>query len=126
MQRICDVCGHDFEAKRRDAKTCSATCRSNKRNTSAPPDADETGGYSLVDAIRSELEAAGKLNTSLGQLALVLARRISGETTGVAALSKELSRVTAAAIGSSTPGASESDGDYIDELRKRRDAKKAV
>ncbi len=126
MQRICDVCGRDFEAKRRDAKTCSATCRSNKRNTSAPPDVDETGGYSLVDAIRSELEAAGKLNTSLGQLALVLARRISGETTGVAALSKELSRVTAAAIGSATPGASESDGDYIDELRKRRDAKKAV
>ena len=126
MQRICDVCGRDFEAKRRDAKTCSATCRSNKRNTSAPPADDESGGYSLVDAIRSELEEAGKLHTSLGQLALVLARRIGSETTGVAALSKELSRVTAAAIGAATPGSSDSDGDYIDELRKRRDAKKAV
>lgn len=126
MQQICDVCGRDFESKRKDAKTCSATCRSNKRNTSAPPDDGDAGGYSLVDAIRSELEEAGKLNTSLGQLALVLARRIGSETTGVAALSKELSRVTAAAIGSATPGTSAAEGDYIDELRKRRDAKKAV
>ena len=126
MQQICDVCGRDFESKRKDAKTCSATCRSNKRNTSAPSDDDDAGGYSLVDAIRSELEEAGKLNTSLGQLALVLARRIGSETTGVAALSKELSRVTAAAVGSAASGASANEGDYIDELRKRRDAKKAV
>ena len=126
MQQICDVCGRDFESKRKDAKTCSATCRSNKRNTSAPSDDDDAGGYSLVDAIRSELEEAGKLNTSLGQLALVLARRIGSETTGVAALSKELSRVTAAAVGSAASGTSANEGDYIDELRKRRDAKKAV
>lgn len=98
----------------------------NNSRKSVPPDGDDAGGYSLVDAIRSELEEAGKLNTSLGQLALVLARRIGSETTGVAALSKELSRVTAAAIGAATPGASTTDGDYIDELRQRRDAKKAV
>lgn len=127
MQRTCDVCGRDFEAKRRDAKMCSATCRSNKRNMSAPSDAGDDGGNSLVKATMAELEAAGKLDTMLGQQALSLARRMSSEATGVAALSKELSRVAAAALAN-VPGAGSSTtaADEVDELRKRRNAKRAA
>lgn len=124
MQRICDVCGVDFEAKRKDAKTCSATCRSNKRNQSAPPDPTEVVGNSLVKATVTELEAAGKVDTMLGQLAISLAGRMSGTTTGIAALSRELRSVIDAALGVKTPGASGVVVDDVDELRARRDAKR--
>ena len=125
MQRMCDVCGSEFEAKRKDAKTCSATCRSNKRNQVHAPDPDEVGQNSLVKAMKAELEAAGKVDTVLGQLAISLAGRMSGTTTGLAALSRELRSVTDAAIGvkSSTGPTAADDG--IDELRRRRDAKRA-
>lgn len=126
MLRNCDNCANEYEARSSRSRFCSDSCRVNNSRKSAPPDDDDEGGNSLVGAIRAELVAAGKLNTSLGQLALVLARRIGSETTGVAALSKELSRVTAAAVGSAASGADAAEGDYIDELRKRRDAKKAV
>jgi hypothetical protein len=81
----------------------------------------------LVKATRAELEAAGKLHTVLGQVALVLAAAMTTAqtTAGVAALSRELSRVTDAAIGTArttTPSPGQSDG--IDELRERRDAKR--
>ena len=124
MQRICDVCGRDFEAKRRDAKTCSATCRSNKRSMSPEPDPGADASNSLVKATTAELEAAGKLDTMLGQQALALARRMSGEVTGVAALSKELSRVMAAATAGTSAGVVPV-ADEVDELRKRRNAKRA-
>lgn len=123
VQRTCDVCGRDFEAKRKDAKTCSATCRSNKRNLSAPPDPDEVGSNSLVKATTAELAAAGKVDTMLGQLAISLAGRMSGTTTGLAALSKELRSVIDAALGVKTPGAAPVTDD-VDELRARRDAKR--
>ena len=125
MQRICDVCGRGFEAKRRDAKACSATCRSNKRNMVAPLDADEVAGNSLVKATTAELAAAGKVDTVLGQLAISLAGRMSGTTTGLAALSRELRSVIDAALSVKTSGAAPK-ADGIDELRARRDAKRAV
>lgn len=125
MQRICDVCGRDYEAKRKDSLTCSATCRSRKRNVAPPDDSAGPDENSLVKATRLELEAAGKADTMLGQLALALAARLKSEATGVSALSKELRAVTAAACGSSLSGAVPV-ADDIDELRARRDAKRAV
>jgi hypothetical protein len=116
------VCGREYEAKRKDSLTCSATCRSNKRNAKAAPPPVEN---SLVAATRRELEAAGKVDTMLGQLALSLAGRMNGVLTGHASLSKELRLVTAAAVGAvATTG----DGpvvDVVDEVRARRDAKRA-
>lgn len=124
MQRSCDVCGRDYEAKRKDSKTCSATCRSNKRNgAGSAPAAEVVERNSLVIATRRELEEAGKVDTMLGQLALSLAGRMSGTPTGIAALSKELREVTNAAIGTRTSAPVQDDG--IDELRRRRDAKRA-
>lgn len=125
MRRTCDVCGRDFEAKRRDARSCSATCRSNRRNMSTPPTAGQVAGNSLVKATTAELAAAGKVDTMLGQLAISLAGRMSGTTTGLAALSRELRSVIDAAVGVKSSGvAPKADG--IDELRARRDAKRAV
>lgn len=125
MRRTCDVCGGDFEAKRKDAKTCSATCRSNKRNMVPPADPGEVGGNSLVKATTAELAAAGKVDTMLGQLAISLAGRMSGTTTGLAALSRELRSVIDAALGTKTGGGKTQTSDGIDELRARRDAKRA-
>jgi hypothetical protein len=80
----------------------------------------------LVEIARKELEAAGKLDTILGQQALVLAAAMTSEMTGVGTLSKELSRVLAAALGDVPPGGSAlGDVDVVDEVRARRDAKRA-
>lgn len=121
MQRSCSVCGRDFEAKRKDAITCSATCRSNRRNgksATAPTDTP------LVRATRAELEAVGKLDTRLGQQALVLAAAMSMGG-GAGPLSKELDRVMEAATGIATKPPAAGTGDEVDELRARRDAKRA-
>lgn len=60
----------------------------------------------------------------LGQQALALARRMCGEVTGIAALSKELSRVMSAAMAD-IPGSASAKVDVVDEARARRDAKRA-
>jgi hypothetical protein len=125
MRRTCIVCRAHFEAKRRDAATCSATCRSNRRNGAARTNIVETP---LVRATKAELEAAGKLDTRLGQQALILAARMSGTQTaaGVGTLSKELDRVVAAAVGAiAAAKPASSKGDDVDELRTRRDNKRA-
>ena len=121
MQRTCSICGKSFTAKRKDARTCSATCRSNKRNGAKPAELIESP---LVRATRAELEAAGKLDTRLGQQALVLAVGMSTGS-GVGQLSKELDRVMEAAIGISVKPPAAGTGDAVDELRARRDAKRA-
>lgn len=126
MERKCDICGRSYEAKRRDSRTCGSTCRNNKRRRTPPP--ADPFDKPLVAATKRELEAAGKLDTMLGQQALVLAARMSGTETagGVGTLSKELSRVVAAAIGSGPPATPAAGaGDDIDELRARRNAKRA-
>ena len=125
MPKLCEVCGRSYEAKRKDSKTCSATCRSRKRDMLP---GGVPANNSLVKATKAELEAAGKLDTRLGQQALILAARMSGTETpsGVGTLSKELDRVMAAAIGSTPPKAPTAGaGDDVDELRARRDAKRA-
>ena len=126
MLRNCDTCGRSYEAKTRRSLYCGDLCRARKHRGAAPVPNVEGLDNPLVNATRRELEAAGKLDTAMGQLALVLAAGLSSTqtTTGLAALSKELSRVTAKAIGSTTapaPGA----GDDIDELKARRDAKRS-
>lgn len=124
MQRKCDICGDDFEAKRKDARTCSSTCRNNRARGAAKKPL--RGEDSLVGATRRELEEAGKADTVLGQLALSLAGRMSGTVTGLAALSKEFRAVKAEALGASSAGSSSTPStDGVDELRARRDAKRA-
>ena len=128
MRRTCDICNGTFEAKRRDARYCGSTCRNNRaRGVKPAAPRGEPGVISLVEATRQELTTAGKADTVLGQLALELAGRMRGTTTGLAALSKEFRAVKDAALGvqlSGTPGSGTAD--TVDELRARRNAKRAV
>jgi hypothetical protein len=119
MRRNCDICGREYDARRSDSRMCSAACRQRRSRGAEPPPAEETP---LLIATRQELEAAGKLETMLGQQALALAARMSGTETlgGIASLSRELRVVMTAAVGSMPkPGV----GDSVDELRQRRDTK---
>ena len=124
MIRGCDVCGHPYEATRVSSGFCSGTCR--KRNLRAPrPRLAETSpaaeDYALLAATRAELEAAGRLDSMLGQVALLLAERMCEFDTGsgTAALSKELRAVMVAAVQGAPAAA-----DPVDELRARRDRKR--
>jgi hypothetical protein len=76
----------------------------------------------LVVATKVELEAAGRLDSVLGQQALRLAQQMSGFETGggMAALSRELR----ATMAEATRGAAVA-ADPLDELKARRDAKRA-
>lgn len=79
--------------------------------------------HALVNAVRAELEAAGRLDSVLGQVALLLAARMCDYDTGsgTATVSTELRSVMAAALRDA-PAA----GDPIDELRRRRDRKRGA
>lgn len=125
MQRECDSCGKPFEAKRKAARFCSDTCR--KRNQRAPKprakDPSAMPSTDLVAVCERELQAASRLDTVLGRQALELARRIaSPHETGssVASLSKEFRAVMEAAMEGVGLKA-----DPLDELRARREAKRA-
>ena len=134
MQRVCVVCSGPYEAVRPQAKYCGETCKkraqregiaASRRGSAAPASSAEANPVrpvtGLLDSVRAELEVLKKLNSVSGQHALEIAGRIAsapGMNTGVAALSKELSRVLAEARATATVVA-----DPVDELGKRRDAK---
>jgi hypothetical protein len=143
MQISCSECGRGFEATSPRARLCSPKCRKRAsrrpqplgapvapvRPVPEPPRAVDAPAeptplrYPLVDATRRELEAGGVLDTALGQQALRLAERMhSPHDTGsaLAAVSKELRSVLAAALADATPVA-----DALDELAQRRQVKAA-
>lgn len=131
MQRRCVVCSRPFEALRPQGKYCGATCRQRARRAApVPPPTPIDGGAAgagpdvgedVVSSVLAELTAAGRQNTALGVLAVQLAQRMTQFDTGggLAALSKELRAVMAAALQEAPASA-----DLIDELRARRDAKR--
>jgi hypothetical protein len=150
MQRICECCSEPFEAKRSDAKTCSQVCRNKlkqkvKRLSAVPAaELDEVAKVvdwpekadhpsngeryrfinKLVDSVEAALEKAEKLETPQGQALLVIADRLArnygDNASGVAALSKELTRL----MDSMLLG-HEVKTDALDEIAKRRRAKAA-
>ena len=130
MQRPCDSCGREYEAKRPRSRFCGATCRQRAARAPAPVPHQKavatapltTPLTGLADVTRREMEAAGRLNTTLGQQAVALAARIeSPMETGasVASLSRELRAVMAEAMQGVAVAR-----DPMDELRARRDLKR--
>lgn len=132
MERPCDWCGKPYTAKRRESRYCSAVCRKRMhRNPSAaltptrpdvPREASPPAAGEGVEAqIAAELAAAGKLDTHLGRIAVVLARSLDGvETaTGKTAAAKELRAVMVEALRG---GGALS---RTDELRARRERRRA-
>jgi hypothetical protein len=125
MMRSCDFCGTAYLAKRSTSRFCGDRCR--RRNKGAPPPPKPTREQSLtatglVDAVRAELDGVGKLDSMLGQQALMLAQALGDpdeSASGAAALSRELGAVMAVALRGVRGAA-----DQVDELRRRRDRKR--
>lgn len=140
----CSSCGKVFTARSSRARSCSSTCRArasraglsgpNHPNVVAlptrpapaaapsqpPPDDDPDPQLEpeLVTTTRRELEDAGKLDTALGQQALLLAERMSSpfaSAAAVASLAKRHSDLIAALVPPA-PGKP----DKLDELAARR------
>lgn len=130
MRRKCSSCGRTYEAKRPNSRFCGDTCR--KRAQRAPKSAavkaakvvDQVPVLSgLGAAAVRELQEAGRLDTVLGQMVVVLAQRIgSPMETGasVASMTKQLRESMTEALKGAHQVA-----DPLDDLRARRDAKRA-
>jgi hypothetical protein len=123
----CTECGVDFVHRRSDARYCSARCRQRaherRSRPSMHPIADTSSASPLVAAVERDLQANGALETLLGVLAVNLATcMVNGNHTGSSyvALAKELRATMTAAVGTSRAP------DLIDELKRRRDAKRGV
>src|SRR5215213_10263827 len=129
MQRSCDVCGQPFTAQKSTARYCSGKCRAKasdlggveRKQPRSLDDLDEMRAAGLIEAVERDLAAAGRLNTVLGQQALLLARRIGlpmDTGASVASMSRELREVMARAVDG-VPFAA----DPLDEIAARRAAK---
>lgn len=135
MRKTCAMCPTEFEAKRSAAKYCSEKCK--KRAQRKPggtkaakvvklpaESADGSAAGPLTVATMAELEAAGRLNTALGQAAVALAGRIDTGATetgsGLAAMVREHRATLAEALRDA-----EGQADPLDELQARRERKLA-
>jgi hypothetical protein len=145
VQVTCECgCGKVFEAQRRSARFASSTCRKRasrqpklrspaqkpsvgritpvELEPAPPPEEVPEPDSDFVALTREELRQLGRLETMLGQQVLIVARRMSsGAETGsaLATLSKEHSRLMAAL------GAGGKQADPVDEVKRRRDEKRA-
>jgi hypothetical protein len=126
MMRSCAVCGKPFEAQKPHAKYCNKTCGKRAQRAGlasrrgspvvriSPP---VEGADGLVDAVRGVVEAAGCSGSAEGELAIVLAEKLTSESVGTAAVSKEL-RVVLAGLRDAKPVRELSE--RLDELAARR------
>jgi hypothetical protein len=128
MKRNCDVCQIPYQARRASSRFCSARCRQRAQRSPstswrAPVAAivkpgDVAEGY-LTGATLAELEAADMVTSSLGQLALLLARRLDTLTmdtgSSIAALVREHRATLNAAVGAGTRAV-----DPLDQLAMQR------
>jgi DNA-directed RNA polymerase specialized sigma24 family protein len=130
MQITCAVCGDSFEAKP-SAKYCGDRCRKRaqrqpdtekpEKPKDRPAEVDFPIG--LVASTLTELAKAGRETSPAGQAALLLAYRLerSHADTGssVAAMVKQHQETLAAALKTAERAS------VVDELKKRRDEKRA-
>lgn len=124
MTRTCDVCGQPYQAKMSRSRYCSGRCRArytreHRSQLSAPAPLQARRDDDVVEAVTSELAAAGRLDSSLGRSALRLAALMADPLAAggaVAAVSKELRAVMAEALRDVSVV-----DDAVDELQRRRD-----
>jgi hypothetical protein len=140
MDAVCEVCGGTFEAKRRTARFCSSNCRVRSHRGAqvvelkAKPDrpaakakAEEPAGNigSVEAAAIKTLTDAGRLNSVMGQAALVLARRLDATTVDTGSAVASVVKQLELALEAATAGANVA-ADPVDELRNRRDRKLGI
>ena len=132
MQKLCVRCGDQFVAARKDVQYCSKRCRNGasrdrvagKTAPRVKPAVSPVEVIGATSAVTAELTSAGRLDSTAGQAALALARRIDDgaeSSAGLAALSRELRAALAEALSRV-----ESQGDALDDLRARREARRAL
>ncbi len=124
MNKQCQGCGNDFEAKRSDKRYCSDACRLRRQRLGPITEGLDPVGSDLRTVIIADLTKADRLETVTGKLALALADAIGSPfTTGAAkaSLSKELRSVMAGVVAGT-----ESAHDPVDQLRRRRALKLAA
>jgi hypothetical protein len=138
MQKSCAVCRKPFEAKRPAAKYCGQTCRqrAHRRPDAAAESkvlelpAEPTSelapavGGSVTAATVAELEAAGRLETALGQAAVALARRIDAGASEPGSSFASLVRQHGATLTEAVKDAKTA-VNPLDELKSRRERKLA-
>lgn len=136
MQRACDRCRKPYEAKRASSRFCSTSCRvaAQRARDSGLPEALVVSPFpadvevpassgSVTSATSVQLDAAGRLDSPLGQAALALARRVDSGSENGSALSA-LVRELRATLVDALDGASAT-SDVVDELRARRERRGA-
>lgn len=124
MRKVCERpgCETEFEAKRPNRRFCTPACRLQAHRSPAakaapaPRAPKARGGTGLTRATRAELSAAGRVSSTAGQAALLLARRIDGggaETgAALAAMIREHAQAMERALR---------DGQAADPVRDRQD-----
>lgn len=128
--RICSKCGADMPMENRRGprrKMCERCSPSRPRRKEKPTATvvEVVGVGGVVDATRAELQAAGTINSALGQSALALADRIdSGQEKGAGLAS--LAKQHAALLQACAPQSEEAVDPLQqilarDELAQRRD-----
>jgi len=124
--RECEFCSGPVTSLARSARFCSPRCRKGafkaRREAGALVDAPPVMAGGTVAAVLAELTAAGRPGGHLGASALALAQQIDGATAvqNIAPTTKELRLTMVAALAGA-----QSKADPVDELRGRRDRKRA-
>ena len=126
MERPCDICGTKYAAKRATSRYCSAKCRMRASRGAKPASsfvATPRADIGPVEAATmAELRLVGRLDASLGQQCIALARRLDepGSDTGSAMAS--VSRELRATLGEAKRGAGSATApqQLRDELAERR------
>jgi hypothetical protein len=120
--RTCDACQVSYDAKRPSSKYCSDRCRKRAQRGDIAPVVPITQAIhegSLTAATLAELEAAEMSASSMGQAALMLARRLdlpSMDTgSSIAALVREHRATLSAAVDAGKVAE-----DPLDQLAQQR------
>ena len=126
MTKSCGSCGAAFESKRAAGRWCSDRCRKRAQRAPAPAVvlAVPPGEGELTEVTRLELQEAGRVDTSLGQAALLLARRLDSTSADTGSSLAALVREHRATLAEATRGLKVA-GDLLDELKARRDRQHA-
>lgn len=126
--RTCTKCGAQIPLqtgrgmRRKYCQTCSPSRK--KPQKPGKPAQAPTARRSVVSVVTAELTEAGMLDSHQGQAALLLAQRLeSGDDTGaaLAQMVRQLRETMASALSSAVPD----EVDPVDELRARRDRRRA-
>lgn len=126
--RSCDRCGTAYIAKNSRSRFCTDICRAKtnqerKRaavSQASPVPAAELSGLMLT--VRAQLESVERINTTAGQAALALARRIDLSTDSGAGMARMI-EVLMHTLDRALEGV-KTEQDIVDQLQERRDGKR--